>query len=529
MTGPRIILVVAFANLLVAAGFGQPNPAPPSPKKLALIITNNAYRSPSLPSPADASGAQRLAAALKEIHFDVETRTDLDKDQLKSLFNEELPNRIHPGEIWVIYYCGYALQSKDSNYLVPVDFDPKSREQIYNTAYSLSRLIDNVELRKPQLAILVLDASWESRILTDKFGDRGLAPLTSNPESTVLFAAGPNASVPIGPGQPGLLTLALSSVLTKEGLTVANIQAQTRDKVRELSNGGQIPMTAGTPSEIVFRPRPAPPPKFVEVEKIVTKTETVIEKEPWPKPGSAGTNNKGHLDYVFIPKGTFKMGCVEESAKPCDDAEKPQHRKDFWMGQTEVTAQSYLNFVGEKKRKKPKKTMTNPGWKNPVLPIVEVTWEDAKAYCEYAGGRLPAEAEWEYAARGGVHDQPYPYSDPETSRDKANYMGTHGHDIYPELAPVKSFDANPWGLYDMAGNVWEWVSDYFANYNRNPQVDPQGPKSGNSHVARGGSYSSDPAKHLRISYRYEVREKANNIGFRCVLPDSDELRKKFRK
>jgi sulfatase modifying factor 1 len=159
------------------------------------------------------------------------------------------------------------------------------------------------------------------------------------------------------------------------------------------------------------------------------------------------------------------------------------------------------------------------GWSIPDYPMVNVSWQDAKNYCAWAGGRLPTEAEWEFAARAG-QDGIYPF-DSEHSRDKANFAGKQGADIFDRVAPVHSFDPNAWGLNDMAGNVWEWVSDIYSEtfYHESPGGDPQGPQAGKDHVMRGGSWDSDPDKHLRISVR-KAGATGNVVGFRCVLEDT---------
>jgi formylglycine-generating enzyme required for sulfatase activity len=244
---------------------------------------------------------------------------------------------------------------------------------------------------------------------------------------------------------------------------------------------------------------------------------------------------QNHIDrekYILIHAGTLLMGCVPTDTK-CDKSEKPQHKveltKNFWMGINEVQVTSYMKFLtaynaaNKTKRKPPPDPDWNRKWNNDGHPISNMSWQDAVDYCTWAGGRLPTEAEWEYAARAGKENEVYPFP-LEKSRDKANFFGQEkagGVDIFENTAPVGKFDANEWGLFDMAGNVWEFVYDFFdpGYYAVSPAKDPQGPETGKLHVRRGGSFYSSAEKHLRISLR-EPSKAENNVGFRCVMDDN---------
>jgi formylglycine-generating enzyme required for sulfatase activity len=243
-------------------------------------------------------------------------------------------------------------------------------------------------------------------------------------------------------------------------------------------------------------------------------------------------NRRDRQEYVFIPPGPFLMGCVPGDNE-CEDNERPQHQvtvsKGFWMGSAEVDILAYTRYVGaDKTRKMPGEA---PMWdrKREVTnhPIGGATWEEAVEFCKWAGGRLPTEAEWEYAARAGKKNEIWPLNT-ENSRDKANFYGKKGNDVSEYTAAVKSFDPNAFGLFDMAGNMWEWVSDWYSDnyYSSSTERDPRGPQGGKKHVRRGGSFDSDPKKHLRISIR-RPGDRGNNVGFRCVLENTPEIEALF--
>jgi formylglycine-generating enzyme required for sulfatase activity len=265
-----------------------------------------------------------------------------------------------------------------------------------------------------------------------------------------------------------------------------------------------------------------------DIERLIgvpTMAATAAKQQPAspvPRQSGAQINPKNGLSYVFIAPGEFWMGATpgDTEAYP---PEKPRHRvritKGFWLSATLVTVAAYKRFVGERPDfKLPDAPGFNPNWSKEDHPIVRVTWDEAKAYCEWAGGSLPTEAQWEYAARGGKDGLKYPWGD-ETAPENANYSGSQ----WKGTSPVRSYSANAWGLYDMAGNVLEWASDwydkdYYASLpSDKPMDDPRGPQSGTMRVLRGGSFSHD-TRFLRAAYRNrnEPDYRYNNIGFRCV-------------
>jgi formylglycine-generating enzyme required for sulfatase activity len=214
------------------------------------------------------------------------------------------------------------------------------------------------------------------------------------------------------------------------------------------------------------------------------------------------TNPKDGLQYVWIPPGTFTMGCSPGDLE-CADNEKPAHRatitKGFWLGQTEVTQAAWQRVLG-----------TDPSWnKGANLPVEQVSWNEAQAYCHAVGGRLPTEAEWEYAARAGSGQSRY--GDIGRIAWYAGNSGGRPHEVAQK-------EANAWGLYDMLGNVWEWAADWFGEYyGKGSTVDPRGPPSGWDRALRGGSWYYDP-RGARVSDRYRLQPGYGNnkIGLRCV-------------
>jgi formylglycine-generating enzyme required for sulfatase activity len=236
------------------------------------------------------------------------------------------------------------------------------------------------------------------------------------------------------------------------------------------------------------------------------------------------------------------MGC-SPGDKQCNDEEKPPHQvtitRGFWIGQTPVTVGAYKRFTAASGLSIPPEPelmgrALNPGWGNEAMPIVGVAWIEADAYCTWEGGRLPTEAEWEYAARGGSTEARYGYID-----DVAWYAVNSGFQRLdsPQITftDVKTYvqalrdngngmhevglkRPNAFGLYDMLGNVEEWVNDWYdQNYYQNsPSQDPTGPASGQDRILRGGSFLF-PEAAARASYRLGTKPTKVNedFGFRC--------------
>jgi formylglycine-generating enzyme required for sulfatase activity len=215
------------------------------------------------------------------------------------------------------------------------------------------------------------------------------------------------------------------------------------------------------------------------------------------KAGQSMANPTDDLTYVWIPPGTFTMGC--SSADPeCGPDEKPPVpvtiEKGFWMSQTPVTQEAYQRVTGK-----------NPGYfKGAKFPADSVSWDEAQSYCQATGVRLPTEAEWEYAARAGTTVSRY------GDLDQIAWYGVNSSDKTHE---VMQKQPNAWNLYDMLGNVWEWTADWYGPY----AAAAQGPPSGKIRVLRGGSWGNGPS-FVRASVRSgnEPENRSNVVGFRCA-------------
>ncbi len=230
--------------------------------------------------------------------------------------------------------------------------------------------------------------------------------------------------------------------------------------------------------------------------------------------------------FVFVQGGTFQMG-----SNTGDADEKPVHSVtvgSFSLSATEVTQGQFFAVMGT----------NSSDFEGENRPVVRVSWFDAVAYCNKlseqegrtpayningsavalkpgsTGYRLPTEAEWEFAARGGVKSSGFTYSGSNRVDDVAWYSGNGGS----QTQPVGTKKANELGLYDMSGNIWEWVWDWYGNYSTGSQADPQGASSGSGRVFRGGS-SSREAADVRSAIRggSSPADRYYSVGFRVLV------------
>jgi formylglycine-generating enzyme required for sulfatase activity len=218
--------------------------------------------------------------------------------------------------------------------------------------------------------------------------------------------------------------------------------------------------------------------------------------------GQAGDPRLRQNNWARIPAGRFVIGEGYDAHEVELDA--------FEMGKYPVTVEEYGRYVEEGGRE-PKEW--DKQLRFPNRPVVNVDWQEANDYCQWTGVRLPTEAEWEAAARGSER-RTYPWGEEEPDKERTNYAGT----AIGATAPVGLFPkgATPEGIQDLAGNVWEWVVDWFAEYPKGKQ-NPAGPTNGGTKVIRGGS-SGSYAGILPATYRSRnvLGGRSVDIGFRCA-------------
>ena len=252
-----------------------------------------------------------------------------------------------------------------------------------------------------------------------------------------------------------------------------------------------------------------------------------------PLPIQTITTPKDEAVMVYVPAGEFLMGTSDADIERFKeifplrniarfDNERPQRTvfvDTFYIDKYEVTNKQYKQFLSETGYK-PKHYLDRLPYNTPNFPAVVLEWEDAAAYTVWAGKRLPTEAEWEKAARG-TDGRFWPWGNEWDGTKLSGNDGTGLKDGYKETAPVGQFPqgASPYGAHDMAGNLWEWVSDWYdPNYYRTapPNVNPQGPETGDGHVLKGGGWAEN-LDFTRCASRLGGNPGSLLRGFRCVI------------
>jgi serine/threonine-protein kinase len=332
-----------------------------------------------------------------------------------------------------------------------------------------------------------------------------------------------------------------------------------------LNKPGQSLQATSTEKIISSISESSPTPEIASIQPTISphplQTPTSLPPSPPASiPSETKVWEKDKMAGIYVPAGDFLMGSSD------DDKdlffwiwERPQHKvflDAFWIDKTEVTNEMFTRFTeasgyktdAEKKGKayvyKEKygrlMEVNGANWRHPFglesgidgldnHPVVQVSWNDAKTYCEWAGRRLPSEAEWEKAARG-TDGRKYPWGSEDNYETRLNYCDKNCNsnskdnkedDGYSYTAPVGSYPngASPYGALDMAGNVWEWVNDWHGEkyYSSSPQRNPQGPSSGTYRVTRGGSWIMNMwGCRPTLRNRDMPDTGIDNRGFRCA-------------
>jgi len=533
-----------------ADGRGAARVTAASEQRVALVIGNTGYRHASrLDNPGN--DARLMAETLQGLGFQLvggKALLDLDKrgmDEAVQAFGRDLS----ANSVALFYYAGHGNEIGGTNYLLPVDANPFKPSDFDFQALSATTVLRQMQDAGTRLNIVILDACRDN-----PFSGRGLrgseAGLASMepPEGTMIaYAAGVGKKAQDGaPGGNSPYTSALAQAMAQSGLTLWQTFNTVGLQVKEDTGGVQKPWISNEPirGEFCFAgcAGTVPSAKEEELQERIRQLEAaqaaVIAPEPVqpikrptvselppvrpipptkPKTDPVFQNKPDFgIEMVNIPGGTFQMGCGPND-KECSDDEKPRHAVTvpaFAMAKTEITQGQWKAVMD-----------SNPSYFKDCgngCPVEQVSWNDVqvfiKALNQKTGGhyRLPSEAEWEYAGRAG---QDTLYCGGDDADTVAWYGGNSGNKPHP----VGGKQPNAFGLYDMSGNVWEWVQDCYHNSYQGAPTDGGSWNGGMNcadgrRVLRGGAFSRNP-EDVRCASRsdYVPGVRVDNRGFRIVV------------
>lgn len=432
----------------------------------------------------------------------------------------------------VLFYSGHGVRLNDEDYLVPQDGSPANIRQ---TCINYNALKNRLETKRPRRVLLIVDAC--RNIMAGK-GDGGsgfgAGDASKEPQFAELRSCRPTEKSLEGDPRDfraGVFTHFLLKGLDGDPEAVApggdlvtfdSLRSYVRGKVNQYVNAKYIgykqnPIGYATLGAMVLAKAVKPVTPVVPVAPVVPVTPVVPDTPVAPPEdgnlqiASTKVSPIDGATMVYVPAGEFTMGSTGY------DNENLVHKvylDAYWIDKTPVTVAQYRKFCAATGRQMPQAPKW--GWKEDH-PIVSVTWDDANAYCKWAGKRLPTEAEWEKAARG-ADGRTYPWG----NEFKSSRLWSSTDGEKKSTAPVGSFPAgaSPYGCLDMAGNVWQWCADWYSKdyYGDSPGRNPTGPTFAQERVLRGGPWCGNITANFCASNRFRNSpgDRVISFGFRCA-------------
>jgi len=541
-----------------------PSQTAASGQRVALVIGNGTYKKAPLPNPLN--DADDMTEVLEQTGFKVTKLKNASLQEMKTAI-QAFGRKLNDGGVGLFYFAGHGVQYQGENYLFPIGATINI-STVGHLPYETLRanyVLAVMEDAKNSLNLVFLDACRNNPVARSLFRSRGmeekegLAPMQAPSGSLIAYATRPNRRALDGEGRNSPYVKFLKKELLKPGLEIEKMLKNVRVLVRQETKEYQAPGYYSELNETFCFVEPCGKTQLAAQASPVTQPQPVVpliappvfseipEKLP-PKPSQPPSKffrdrlADGSLgpEMVWIPAGSFRMGDIQGSG---DSDEKPVHRvavSKFALGRYEVTVGEYLRFVQATGRHAPEwqeqgskyniHTGTDNHYKklgnaltNKNHPIVGVSWNDATAYAEWLSRqtgkqyRLPTEAEWEYAARAGT-DTKYWWGN-DIGSNKANCSKGSCGDSFKYTAPVGSFAANQFGVYDTAGNVWEWTCSEYENKYKGKEKRCLSKKRANNVrlCFRGGSWGID-ASWLRSANRngWTAPDRSGFVGFRVA-------------
>lgn len=521
-------------------------------KRVALVVGIGTYDklSPDKQLSNAVNDADGVSAKLGEIGFKVTKVPNVSRQVFNETWQTVLDS-LKAEDTFLLFFSGHGVQIDGQNYLLPRDIpfiEYGRNEHLKREAISLNELLADLstgDRPHPKSSVVILDACRDNPLIPPGYtksalGGRGLAGLPESEGVFVMYAAKSNQTAldrlsPTDNAPYSVFTRTLLPLIGRTDLSIQELSDELKDQVYTLAKSAGRQQLPTSYNGIIGRfclPGCKPTggrtagvgavgdgASIASVTGIAAGTASISD-------GPKSITGKDGALMVLVPAGEFMMGSGPEGSSikfSYERYERPAHPvylDAYYIDQYEVTTAQYEKFFRATKRSRPKFWSDNVLPQHGKKPVVGVDWSDANAYCVWAGKRLPTEAEWEKSARG-TDQRPYPWGEAVPTDYRANFEHCCDFKDYGAVTDVDSFeqDKSPYGVYNLAGNVSEWVADWFGEdfYRASPARNPKGPSSGDWRVIRGGSRFGGPVT-VRSAYR-EMRvssRRDNDIGFRCA-------------
>jgi formylglycine-generating enzyme required for sulfatase activity len=542
----------------------------------ALVIGNAAYPDVATPLSTTIADARALADELRRSGFEVDLKMNLGKSDMQSTI-DTFTSKIRSGMSVLFYFSGFGVQVDRQNYLVPVNADPWNAATVKKDGISVDTVISEIHRKGARVKILILDAGRRNPF-ENRFRERpeGLASVNAPENTLAMLSAVPGKLIADRSGTNSVFVgelikeIRASNVPGAPSVTAEDVFNHLKVGIYRASNNEQIPWVASSLVEEFYfgTQTPGPKPDRPVTPPPVTESTTIRDNAPLSYQNEVALTEKdqfrecaGCPEMVVAPEGEYMMGSREDEPDGTS-SERPQHRvkisQRFAVGKLKVTRDEFEKFVNEtgystgdkcftlednKPEERTGRSFRSPGFEQEGKhPVVCINWDDAKAYVAWLSKktgklyRLLSESEWEYVARAGTKT-PFWWGS-SISTDQANYDGssTYGSgsrgQYRQKTVPAEMFKPNPWGLYQVHGNAFEWVEDCWNETYQYAPSDDGIRMAGNwpgrtdsdyraggcsRHVRRAGAWNF-AAKMLRSAYRDSrpALTRASNLGMRVA-------------
>jgi formylglycine-generating enzyme required for sulfatase activity len=489
-------------------------------RRVALVVGNGAYKDGPLKNPVN--DARDMANALRVLGFEVILLENAGLAQMEQAV-DQFWEGLKKGGTGLFFFAGHGMQVKGVNYLVPVDARLVAEQDVKVRCLDVNLVLGRMENAGNPLNIILLDACRNNPFARSwRNSGQGLAKMDAPAGTLVAYATAPDSVAADGEGRNGLYTSHLLRHLSTPGLKVEDVLKQVRVGVMNDTGRRQIPWESSSlTGDFYFAggaAQGAVPAQQLALGPV--PKETPAAPAAAPKAGDSWTDPVTGMEFKWVPGGDFEMGpgpwagSVGFLGSNSGTGELPVHTvhvDGFWVGTCEVTQGQWEKVMGDN----PASFQLGDNY-----PVEMVTWQEAKKFVSRLNAkssvkfRLPREAEWEYAARSGGKPEKFAGG----GDADLNRLAWHGGNSGGTTHEVGTKAPNGLGLFDMTGNVAEWVEDAwdFNGYSKHTRSNPLiAVDSGLGRVVRGGAWDSS-SDRCRNAGRSSVSLKGPMIGLRLV-------------